>query len=51
MCDRCAELDKKIGHYRKIAEKIIDRVTIDRIEKLVADLQALKLALHPERQP
>jgi hypothetical protein len=47
MCDRCIELDKKIGHYREIAAKIIDHVTSDRIEKLVADLQLQKVALHP----
>ena len=47
MCDRCKEFDIKVGHYREIAAKIIDQVTLERINKLIADLQAQKVALHP----
>jgi len=50
MCDECARLDKKIEHYREIAAKIIDQVTIDRIGKLISELHALKVALHPEQK-
>ena len=50
MCDECTEIDKKIEHYRQIAAKIIDQVTIDGIKKLISDLQAIKVALHPERE-
>jgi hypothetical protein len=46
MCEKCAVFDEKIKHYQKIAAEIIDRVTTDRIEKLVADLQAQKIASH-----
>ena len=51
MCDRCTELDRKIEHYRQIAAQVIDKVTFDRIEKLVADLQAQKVTLHPRLEP
>ena len=47
MCDRCIEFDIKVGHYREIAAKIIEQVTLERINKLIADLQAQKVALHP----
>jgi hypothetical protein len=50
MCGKCIELDKKIAHYWQVGAKIIDQVTIDRIEKLILDLQAQKVALHPERE-
>jgi hypothetical protein len=50
MCDKCKEIDKRIEHYRQIATKIIDQVTIDRINRLNSDLQAVKVALHPERE-
>jgi len=48
MCDKCQELDKKIEHYRRIAETITDQFTIDGIKSLIADMEALKAALHPE---
>jgi hypothetical protein len=50
MCNECVQLDKKIEHYRDIAAKITDQLTIDRIEKLITDLQAIKVALHPDQK-
>jgi hypothetical protein len=50
MCDKCDELDKKIEHYRRIRLSIGDPVTIERIEALIADLQAQKATLHPEQK-
>jgi hypothetical protein len=44
---RALVIDEKIKHYQNIAAEIIDRLTADRIEKLIADLKAQKLALHP----
>ena len=31
MCDKCAELDAKIEHYRKLEKGIDDRLTLDAI--------------------
>ena len=50
MCDKCAELDKKIDHYRRMLLSIGDQVTVERIEALIADLQAQKAALHHPEQ-
>ena len=50
MCDKCVALDKKIDHYEKMLISIGDRVTVDRLMALVGDLQAQKLALHPEQK-
>ncbi len=50
MCDKCDELDKKIEHYRLIRLSIGDRITIERIEALIGDLQAQKATLHPEQK-
>ena len=50
MCDKCAELDKRIEHYEKMALLISDQVTVERIEALIADLRAQKAALHPEQE-
>ena len=49
MCDKCIELDKKIEHYRHLSSRMTDQPTLDGIKKLIADLQAQKIALHPEQ--
>ena len=50
MCDKCDELDKKIEHYRRILLSIGDQITVERIDAMIADLQAQKVALHPEQR-
>ena len=48
MCDKCVEIDKKIAHYRRFQRAIDDRQVIYGAEKLIAELEAEKAALHPE---
>jgi hypothetical protein len=48
MCDKCAELDAKIGHYQKLAEAITDRLTLDAIADRIKEMEAQKVQLHPE---
>ena len=50
MCDKCGELDKKIEHYRRMLLSIGDQTTVERLEAMIADLQAQKAALHPEQR-
>jgi hypothetical protein len=50
MCNKCAELDKKIEHYETILVSIGDRVTVERLMAMVANLRAQKAALHPEQK-
>ena len=47
MCDKCAELDKKIEHYRRMLLSIGDQITIERIEALIADLQTTRQPASP----
>jgi hypothetical protein len=49
MCNKCAELDERIRHYRGIASRITDQRTIDGIKRLIADMEAKKKVLHPEQ--
>jgi hypothetical protein len=49
MCDKCVELDSKIDHYRFLADRITDQLTIDGIKQLIERMQAEKAALHPEQ--
>jgi hypothetical protein len=42
-------IDKTIERYRGILLAIGDQVTIDRTRELISDLEAQKVALHPEQ--
>jgi hypothetical protein len=50
MCDKCIEIDKTIAHYRWIKERVIDPLTHQAADDLIAKLEAEKAALHPERK-
>jgi hypothetical protein len=50
MCDKCVELDGKIEHYERIRSSIADQLTVDRIEELVAEMNAQKAKVHPEKE-
>jgi hypothetical protein len=50
MCEKCEQLDKKIGHYQKLLFGVSDQLTVDRIKSLIADLHAQKVVLHPEQK-
>jgi hypothetical protein len=49
MCDKCAELDKKIEHYQEMLLAIADQITVERLKEMIGDLQTQKAALHPEQ--
>jgi len=49
MCDKCAELDKKIEHYQEMLLAIADQITVERLKEMIGDLQEQKAALHPEQ--
>jgi hypothetical protein len=50
MCEKCAELDKKIERCERAVVSVGDRVTVERLMAMVKDLQAQKAALHPQEQ-
>jgi hypothetical protein len=49
MCEKCIEIDQKIERYRKVQRSIGDQVTVNRAKELIAELEAQKVALHPEQ--
>jgi hypothetical protein len=49
MCDICDQLDEKIEHYKKVRAAMTDQLAVERITALIAELEAEKTALHPER--
>jgi hypothetical protein len=50
MCEKCIEYDKKLERYRRIASSIRDELTIERINKAIADAVAEKAKLHPDQE-
>jgi hypothetical protein len=50
MCEKCAELDGKIEHYRQMARWITDPFTLEGIDILTQKYEADKKALHPEQE-
>jgi hypothetical protein len=50
MCDKCIEIDKKIEHYQRLAARLLDPLTNERIADLIAELEARMAAFHPEQR-
>jgi hypothetical protein len=49
MCEKCVKLDSKIDHYRFLASRLTDQLTIDGIKQLIERIQAQKAEIHPEQ--
>jgi hypothetical protein len=47
MCHRCVDIDAKIARYRRLANGINDRRMLESLTAFIADLEAEKIALHP----
>ena len=50
MCEKCVEIDKRIERYRRLLSGVGDQVTVERFEKAIAELEAEKIALHPDQE-
>jgi hypothetical protein len=48
MCSQCNEIDVKIDRLRNIARRALDQQVLDGIAKLIAELEAKKLEMHPK---
>ena len=47
MCEKCTELESKVAHYREMATRIQDELTLEGITRLIAEAIAKIAALHP----
>jgi hypothetical protein len=50
MCDKCQGLDRKIEQYRRLIERVPDQLLGEGLGKLIEDMEAQKVTLHPEQQ-
>jgi hypothetical protein len=53
MCEKCVEIDRAIQRFRRIDRSINGLLTVERAQEVIADLEAMKAALHtePRQQP
>jgi Tfp pilus assembly protein PilO len=47
VCNRCVEIDDRTGRYQELAKFVSDTAALESIARLIADLAAEKLTLHP----
>lgn len=50
MCDKCVELDERMGRLRTIAAQSMDAATIAAANELIQEMEARKRAFHPEQE-
>ena len=48
MCKQYKEIDAKIEHYRRVADRITDQNTIAGLNNFIRDLLRKRAALHPD---
>jgi quinolinate synthase len=48
MCEKCAQLDERLQHYRDLADQVNDKFTKEAVERLTEQYTAQKLVMHPE---
>jgi hypothetical protein len=46
MCEKCRQLEQKIEHCRKFVMQGFNKLTADRINELIRDLQRQKAQMH-----
>jgi hypothetical protein len=50
MCDQCKQLDERIAHYQELALHVLDKQFLEGIDRLIAQCEAEKRALHPDEK-
>jgi hypothetical protein len=46
MCEKCAKLEKRIGRYREVADRILDKPALASIALLIERCEAQRRELH-----
>lgn len=48
MCEQCDKIDSRIGRYLRLSRGVNDKITMERLAIILADLDSEKSALHPK---
>jgi hypothetical protein len=46
MCDKCADLDKLIGHLRRMIEHLVAPQLVAAVKEMIEEMEAQKAQLH-----
>jgi hypothetical protein len=50
MCEKCAEIDKRIERFKSIVHRFTDPEMVEGLTHRIDELEAQKAALHPDRK-
>jgi hypothetical protein len=50
MCEKCAQLDERIAHYRNLIRGTTDRLAIESAKNLINEAERRKAEFHPEQK-
>jgi hypothetical protein len=50
MCEKCAEIDRRIERFKVIVARFIDEHMTKAVGVAITDLEAQKAALHPKQK-
>ncbi len=50
MCEKCAELEKRIARYKEVADMVLDQSAVSSITLLIEQCETKKHELHSERE-
>jgi hypothetical protein len=49
MCEQCDDLQRRIDQFRRAVSNNYDALTTERLKAGLSEMEARKIALHPER--
>jgi hypothetical protein len=47
MCEKCVEIDRRIALLKKMIEQLADPATVETANKMIEEMEARKVQLHP----
>lgn len=50
MCEKCTEIDRRIGHMKRMIEHVGDPQTVAAANTLIEEMEREKAKLHPKRK-
>ncbi|MBR1141347.1 MAG: hypothetical protein E6614_10375 [Bradyrhizobium sp.] len=49
MCEKCAEIERRVDRYRMMQSQVTDKQVLTGLAALIAELLKMKAELHPEQ--
>ena len=49
MCEKCAEIERRVDRYRMMQSQVTDKQVLTGLAALIAELLKMEAELHPEQ--